>query len=178
MLREKNLTLQSQQAQAQAQAQQQLPQRLYSQPQNRRSPHLMSLSPRTPIPPILPNFTPPDYHSPAFQPVQHVDPSTLSSNSNSYFHPVPDQESLRHHRCGSSASASSIGTSGTLCCSQTSSNTMPSTADASLPGREADLFRDLFWPSWPARLPTPELLQHLYAVPINPHRSRTYCLFV
>ena len=174
MLRQKDLTLQSQ-AQAQL-LQQQQSQRLYSQLPSRRSPLLMSLSPKTAGRPSLANFGALDYNQSSGYPVQHVDPSALSSNP--YFHHTPDHDNLRHHRCGSSASVSSLGASGTLCCSHTSSNPSPPTTDISLPGRDTDLLRDLFWPSWPARLPTPELLQHLYDVPIYPSGSPELIVFL
>ncbi|KAF8480648.1 fungal-specific transcription factor domain-containing protein [Gautieria morchelliformis] len=112
-----------------------------------------------------------DYHSPAYHPVHQMDPSAISAHS--YFSHGPESDTLRRHTA-SSASVSSLGAGSSLSHSQNTSQPSPPTAATNSPGRDADLLRDLFWPSWPARLPTPELLQHLVGVFFSslPHASR------
>ncbi|KAF8592080.1 hypothetical protein K439DRAFT_1401652 [Ramaria rubella] len=74
----------------------------------------------------------------------------------------------------SSTSISSIGATRSMSRSRNNSHPSPPTAATNSPPQDADLFRDLFWPSWPARLPTPELLHHLVEVFFAslPHATR------
>jgi hypothetical protein len=91
-------------------------------------------------------------------------PNTRPLPGHSSYSPVPDHDHIRHPAptAPSSTSVSSFGAPRSLPDSRNNSHPSPPTAATNSPDR--DLFRDLFWPSWPARLPTPELLQHLCAV--------------
>lgn len=174
MLRQKDLSLQAHQQHQHQQQQAQHQQHLY--PSHHHASPLVThnlpslpmphspLSSKTPTNAQGPPFPSLDYHpSPGYAPIHHLEASSISTQS--YF--LHDHDHLRHPST-SSASASSIGANGSLSHSH-NSQPSPPTAGTNSPGRDADLLRDLFWPSWPARLPTPELLQHLYVMFSPPH---------
>ncbi|KAF8527964.1 fungal-specific transcription factor domain-containing protein, partial [Hysterangium stoloniferum] len=82
-----------------------------------------------------------------------------------------------HQPIASSTPVSSLGATGSVSISHENlAYTGPLTRATNSPTQDVELLRDLFWPSWPARLPTPELLEHLVDVFFAslPHASRIF----